>query len=360
MDVKDGSLQNIEQRKVKEVPFKVYHQNIRSLRRKSDELLCHLYPDLPHIICRTEHHMNILGHSYINVEGYTAGAQFCRVLHEKGGVIIYVLNNLKYTNIDLSEYCKEKDFETFALKLTINTLNICIITIYRSSSGNFNYFLQNLEKVLQLLYTPTLHIIICGDININYLAENEQKRQINNLLLMYNLTAIVNFPTRMNNTSASAIDNLFMDISLFEDFLVTPFWNDLSDHDAQILTINIPTQIHPDKPKPIRKIDKHTIFDFIYNLSNETWDSVFNVTDVSLMFNSFLNTYLRIFYSCFPLIRIKSRKYNNNWITLGIRTSCTRKRKLFLLTRNRNNAALKQYYKAYCKILIKVILPFMG
>src|SRR5215510_4603909 len=123
-----------------------------------------------------------------------------------------------------------------------------------------------------------------------------------------------------------------MDISRFEDFLVTPFLNYFSDHDAQILTINIPIQIHPDKPKLIRKIDKHTIFNFIYNLSNETWDSVFNATDVNL-----------IFYSCFPLIRIKSRKYyNNNWITLGIRTSCKRKRELFLLTRNSNNAALKQ------------------
>ena len=59
--------------------------------------------------------------------------------------------------------------------------------IYRSPTGNFNYFLQNLDKVLQLVYTPALHIIICGDININYLAENEQKRQIDNLLIAMRL-----------------------------------------------------------------------------------------------------------------------------------------------------------------------------
>jgi hypothetical protein len=128
--------------------------------------------------------------------------------------------------------------------------------------------------------------------------------RIDNFLLMYNLTSIVNFPTRINNTSASAIDNFFMDISCFEDFLVTPFLNDLFDHDAQILTINIPIQIHPDKTKFIRKIDKHTTFDFIYNLSNKIWGSVFDATDANLMFNSFLNIYLRIFYSCFSLIRI--------------------------------------------------------
>jgi len=142
---------------------------------------------------------------------------------------------------------------------------------------------------------------------------------------MYNLTAIVNFPTRINNTTASAIDIFFMDVSRFEDFLVTPFTNDLSDHDAQILALNIPMQSHPNKTKLIRKIDEHTIFYFIYNLSNETWDSVFDATDVNLMFNSFLNTYLRIFYSWFPLIRTRTSEYNNNWITTGIRTSCKKK-----------------------------------
>jgi len=134
---------------------------------------------------------------------------------------------------------------------------------------------------------------------------------------MYNLTAIVNFPTRISNKSASTIDNFFMDISRLEDFSVTPFPNDLSDHDAQILAFKIPIQIQHDKTKLIRKIDKHSISDFIYILSNETWDSVFDSTDVNLMFNSFLNTYLRIFYSCFPLKKTRSSKHNNNWITLG-------------------------------------------
>ena len=237
-----------------------------------------------------EHHINVLEYNHINLAGYIAGAHFCRALHEKGGVIIYVQNNLKFTNIDLSKYCKEKYFEACAIKLIITSLIICIITIYRSPSGNLNYFLQNLDKVLQLLYSPAWHIIICGDININYLTKNEQKRQVNNPLMMYNLTSIVDFPTRINNTSASAIDNFFMDITRLENFLVTLFPNDLSDHGEQILALKIPIQIHSDKTKLKRKINKHTIIDFIYNLSNENWEGVFDAADVNLMINTFLNT----------------------------------------------------------------------
>ena len=54
---------------------------------------------------------------------------------------------------------------------------------------------------------------------------------------MYNLIDIIDFPVRINTTSASATDNMFMDISRFAEYLVIPFSNDLSDHGAQILTI---------------------------------------------------------------------------------------------------------------------------
>jgi hypothetical protein len=84
-----------------------------------------------------------------------------------------------------------------------------IIAIYRAPTDNFNYFLQQLDNTVQSFSTPASHIIICGDLNINYLVENEQKKQLDNLLLMYNLISIVNFPTRINNTSASASDNFF-------------------------------------------------------------------------------------------------------------------------------------------------------
>jgi len=76
------------------------------------------------------------------------------------------------------------------------------------------------------------HFIICGDININYLKESEDKSHLDNILLSYNLISIINFPTRVQNTSSTAIDNIFIDVSQFESYTVTPITNGLSDHDA--------------------------------------------------------------------------------------------------------------------------------
>jgi tRNA nucleotidyltransferase/poly(A) polymerase len=48
-------------------------------------------------------------------------------------------------------------------------------------------------------------------------------------------------------------------------------------------------------------------------------------------------------------------KRHNEWITLGIKTSCKRKRWLFLASKNDKNPDLLRHYKIYCKILSSVI-----
>jgi hypothetical protein len=39
-------------------PLKIFHQNIRGLGHKANELYCHLHHDLPHILCLSEHHLS--------------------------------------------------------------------------------------------------------------------------------------------------------------------------------------------------------------------------------------------------------------------------------------------------------------
>jgi hypothetical protein len=57
----------INQVKKGTVHFKLFHQNIRGLGNKAKELLSHLHPDLPHVLCLTEHHLKQaqLGKFYI-------------------------------------------------------------------------------------------------------------------------------------------------------------------------------------------------------------------------------------------------------------------------------------------------------
>jgi exonuclease III len=225
--------------------FKIFHQNIRGLGKKPRELLSHLHPAFSHVLCLTEHHLKYSQLEKVHIEGYKLGAHFCRQVWEKDGVAIFAHNSLGFSNIDVVKHYKEQDIEICALKLSFGTLNICVLTLYRASSGNLSSFLHKLDTVLQLLYMPMLHFIICGDININYLKESEDKTHLDNILLSYNLINIINFLTRVQNTASTAIDSIFIDVSQFESYTVTPITNGLSDLDEQLLKISTEYTLAP-------------------------------------------------------------------------------------------------------------------
>jgi hypothetical protein len=83
------------------ISLKIYHQNICGLRHKLDELLCFLYPDLPHIVCLTEHHLNHLEMNSTATENYKLGVSFCRQSTLKGGACIFVLSHLSRITLQI-------------------------------------------------------------------------------------------------------------------------------------------------------------------------------------------------------------------------------------------------------------------
>jgi len=135
------------------------------------------------------------------------------------------------------------------------------------------------------------------------------------------LTSTVYFPTRIQNNSVTAIDNVFIKVSKFDDYVISPLAYRLSDHDTQLITIN-DTDLKILNNTPRYKRNKHEIADFKIKQSLKTWDNVFDNNDVNSTYNSFLNTYLRVFYSSFPVKNLITETNGNAWVTTGIGTSC--------------------------------------
>ena len=279
----------------------VFHQNIRGLRYKTDELLSALYPDFPHVLCLTEHHMDTLDFDLVTIDHFNLGAVYCRNTLSKGGVCIFVHNSLNFSNINLDRFCIDQTIEICAIKLSTSGRSIYIVAVYRAPTGNFLQFLNTLDSALNAIYCPNVEFIICGDINIDYLKDSSRKRLLNTLLLSFNLFSIIDFPTRSQKNSISLIDNIFIDNSHSGKYWVYPIINALSDHDAQILIIKTNgLQIRNNRITTRRIFSDQNVINFKMQLSFETWDDVFNCNDVNTIFNCFLNTYLRIFNSNFP------------------------------------------------------------
>jgi len=64
------------------------------------------------------------------------------------------------------------------------------------------------------------------------------EKYLSSLLATYNLSDTVGFVTKTQNKSSTAIDNIFVDSSRLGSTLISPLINGLSDHDAQLRTIN--------------------------------------------------------------------------------------------------------------------------
>jgi hypothetical protein len=81
---------------------------------------------------------------------------------------------------------------------------------------------------------------------------------------------MIQFPTRIQNNSYSAIDNIFINTFKCNKFFLFPIINGLSDHDAQTIIIrNILEQNCNTHVCFNRRIDKFSIIDFNIKLSYE-------------------------------------------------------------------------------------------
>jgi len=85
--------------------------------------------------------------------------------------------------------------------------------IYTPPTGNFVRFTKGIDTILNQFSKPNIEIIVCSDINIDYLDENSHNWQLDDLLVTYNLISTVRFLTRSLNGSISAIDNTLIYIS---------------------------------------------------------------------------------------------------------------------------------------------------
>jgi hypothetical protein len=72
--------------------------------------------------------------------------------------------------VDLDSHCIEQDFAVCAIRLIHSPVNLCVLSVYRSPSGNFDTFLMKLEGILNILSQNQVNLVICGDFNVNFMT----------------------------------------------------------------------------------------------------------------------------------------------------------------------------------------------
>jgi hypothetical protein len=176
----------------------------------------------------------------VNLEGYIVENSFARENAFGGGVLIFsrfLTSAHKIISIPaINDLLMKKEFECCISFFRIFNFQFVLVGIFRSPISDVKIFLNKLDALIQILTKKYKHIVIAGDLNINILKTTKISTSLKNVLQVHGFKFMVDFPTRVDGSSCSAIDNVLTNID--DGMLkITGLITELSDHDGQLLEI---------------------------------------------------------------------------------------------------------------------------
>lgn len=203
--------------------------NIQCLRNKLLVLEQFCYDYKPDIVCLSEHWLDPGEADLYVPSGYTMGSSFSRTIFKNGGSCIFLKSEHRFEMISLGNRSIEKDFEICAVLLT--DLNIIVLSLYRSPTGDLDVLYDSLDQSLTKLNTK-YSVVLCTDLNIDFNKISKHTDRVGDLLKSHNLYASSLAPTRGD----SCLDYILSSFPL-GTYKVQVVDLGVSDHDAVLLSV---------------------------------------------------------------------------------------------------------------------------
>lgn len=352
-----NQMKTLEETRFFETNFNILYQNMQSVWNKI-HILQAFTEDIPqvHAICVSESWLNKDKKDLLKITNYDIGSSFCRENHDGGGVFIMIRNGIEhYERPDITSLSLEMIFEVCAIELP--KFNLLVVNLYwPNSKREIETFYSCLNKLLFIVSRKDINkrIVLGGDLNLDFLLNNNGKARLSNLMLSYNFHQRVREATRVTLSSFTCIDLLFTNFNVTDSKLSVQEFG-FSDHKGVLFSIpTIPLKL---KSLTIQKriFNDKNLIQFKTELQNIKWDAIISINrSVNENYTSFDNTLGKLLNKCIPLknIILKSEKSR---LTPGLKVSCRHKRHLKLMVSQIKNKILRDHYKMYCKILKKAI-----
>ena len=340
--------------------FSILHHNIRSANSNLNDLenfLLSLHHKLS-IICLSETWFQDCNVQTFNIPGYSHEYRH-RANRHGGGVSIFIKSNIHFTqrvDISLMTPCLEAVFvEISRDSIRDATSNIIVGAIYRPPNTNIDDFIPPMEEILSIIGREKKTCFITGDFNINLLNSNNHLPTQRFIETMYSFSYLptITKPTRVTDTNATLIDNIFCNEAINNDLSQGIFYVDLTDH-FPVFTICKKFGIMPSDNLGInhRNLSAKNTENFKLRLQALNWDDVFSCDNPQAAYNVFHQKFHDTYINSFPLLP-KSTKYKSRkpWLTTAVKQSIKIKNKLFVLRRKFPTEENILRYKQYNKVL---------
>lgn len=170
-----------------------------------------------------------------------------------GGTALYIRSNLPYKilshpSIALSDVC---DSSVWIEITSANQKPVIVASIYVTPDSDKSQFLQQLSLVLSSPSLIQKHIVIVGDININWNASSMEQRLLQSTLDTFGLAQHSNGVTYISHLgNESLLDHNYVSQTLnVQRCQILTCERNISDHYATFMTIS-----YPNKSKEHRKL----------------------------------------------------------------------------------------------------------
>ena len=335
--------------------FSLCHINIRSIKANLshfENYLQLLSIDFP-VIAITETWLNDITCDLYSLPGYNFTEQH-RSDKCGGGVGIFVHDHMNYSERnDLSvfnEYCESLFIEVDRTNM-IKEKNIVIGVIYRPPNTDIPHFIDIMKDTLDKIKNENKICYLVGDYNINLIniESHSLTSEFNDVMYSGGFIPLITRPTRVTQTSATLIDNIYSNQILDRDHSLNGIMmTDVSDHYP---IFHVAKYSHPQNNEisiTRRNYTTRNKDNFMSQLSNIDWANVFQSDSTQRAFSLFHNELRKLHDRCFPLQHI-SKKYNTRkpWLSDALRVSIKKKNKLYRKSVKIKSVYNEMVYKNY-------------
>ena len=293
----------------------IIHLNTRSIRNKMDNLSPVV--DSFHVVRFSETHLDAdTASNTLLLDSFDETLRKDRTQHG-GGLMVYTSNMLKYRR---RHDLESPIIETLWVEINFKEINVLICCLYRSDFiASPSVFITELQNSIEIALDYTPHIIILGDININF--SNLTNNQLRDCVSLFSLKNVINEPTRVTDNSATLIDPIIVsDVVETLDSGTLDVDGFISDQKATYISIQISTNL---SNSYFREIWNYKTADFnsLNNLiQNFDWGTIINETfSVDQACENFTIFFFKFCDECIPRKKVLIRQNDKPWFSSELR-----------------------------------------
>lgn len=273
--------------------------------------------------------------SEVDVKGYSCLRCDSTTRHT-GGILMYIREDIKFNH--MKRYVYELNYWCVVVNVTLGGNRWLVGGMYHSPNASHVTFLEKLEEWCDDYFGISNRCIFVGDVNINYLDQNNfYTRKVKELIMRYGISQVINEYTRCTNISSTLIDYVLTN----NEGLCVNIHNvpKITDHAIISINLNNGANLKVNNNFMYRKLNDDVFHNINLELISQAWN--LDSTDVNVVYRDIVDKCSVVLNNLAPVIVANNKGNQVPWYNTEIKNKSLERDTAYKNYKKSNNAAEK-------------------